>query len=369
MLALGVTPSAIHHIIDALGSAYDFRRSHPSHEWRLALHENQPRQLTLHVSPIEIYDLTELHRKPVLTRRHVEVVTSMKVIRGQIEGSLFQSLSEHPNSAQLALKLAQVFAWDIDFFQDPRTGDQFEILAEQRHIMTDDGPVFHDYGPIQAAQYHTRRESFAAYYFEPKPGETGYYDAEGKSLIRDFLRSPLKFQRITSSYQGRRFHPVLKTYRAHRGIDYGAPRNTPVMAVSSGKVAWAGRKGGAGIAVEIQHRNKMLTQYFHLNKIARGVRRGGNVKQGQVIGYVGKTGLASGYHLHFGMKIGGKYVNPLRQKFQPGTPIASERMAAFQERMENYQAFFTPGPVSGPPLVRAPDFINTNSREEATTAD
>ncbi|MCB1042819.1 MAG: peptidoglycan DD-metalloendopeptidase family protein [Acidobacteria bacterium] len=265
------------------------------------------------------------------------------MVHGTIDSSLFGALQHEDQGATLAMKLARVFAWDIDFYQDPRKGDQIEILVERSYIETDDGLVFYEFGEILAARYVGARESYDAYLFEDEDGDPAYFNAKGQSLIRDVLRSPLKFQRITSKFTNRRFHPILKKNKPHRGVDYGAPVNTPVMAVAKGKVISAGRNGGAGIAVELQHRGQMVTQYFHLNKIAKGVKRGSAVKQGQVIGYVGQTGYATAPHLHFGMKLRGKYVDPLRQKFEPGLPVPSHRMPDFTALVENLSEQFGVG--------------------------
>ena len=297
--------------------------------------------MSLHVSPVEIYDLTELDSQPKVERREVKTFLETKVIQGVLRGSLFQSLSSQKDTARLVAALEKTFAYDIDFHTDPRQGDTFEILLEEEYILTDDGAQFYGYGDILAAHYYAGRDLIEAYRFDIA-GKPGYYNEKGASLIRDFLRSPLKLQNISSAFQKRRFHPILKKYRPHNGVDYAAKRNTPVMAVADGKVVTAGRYGGAGIAVELKHRNQILTQYFHLNKIASGVRKGKSVKQGQVIGYVGKTGLATSYHLHFGMKIRGRYVDPQKQRFQPGEPIAKGQMSRFRDQVRKYLQHFNP---------------------------
>jgi len=258
----------------------------------------------------------------------------------------------------LAMNLSNVFAYEIDFYQDPRAGDRFELLVEQNFIRNGDELIFNGWGRILAARYHGQRETAYGYIYKVGK-EEGYYDLEGKSLVRDVLRSPLKLQRITSSFKPRRFHPILKRYKDHNGVDYGVPKGTPVMAVANGKVRSAGRLGGAGKAVILSHSKDMLTQYFHLNSFAKGVRAGASVKQGQVIGYVGKTGLATSYHLHFGMKIKGKYVNPLKQKFQPGLPIVPSLRDAFDGQVQAYNQQLDQTPVLelADSLVYDPGFL------------
>ena len=324
----------------------------------MGLREGLPSQFVLEVAPDEIYDVVNLDSNPTLSRRDIKVFTARVAVRGEIKDSLYRSLAHEPSSAALVVKLAGVFAWDIDFYQDPRSGDTFEMIVEKRYIRGEEEPVFMEYGEILSARYEGERESFEAYRFQPTKGEVGYYNAAGKSLIRDVLRSPLKIQRVTSSFKRKRYHPVLKKYRPHNGVDYGAGRGTPVMAVAHGKVTRAGRWGGAGIAVVLAHKDKMSTQYFHLSKLGKGVRRGARVKQGQIIGYVGKTGLASGYHLHFGMKKRGRYVNPLRQKYQPGVPIAKGDKSAFAARVSIYRAALEPRLPSVAPVVRLQSPLN-----------
>ena len=329
LMRAGLSSTDIHRIIDLLTPVYDFRKSHPDHQWELGFDGETAKAFTLIASPTEIFDIDQLDGEPVLARREIEQFVRNEVVRGQIDVSLFGALAHQPQNALLASKLARVFAWDIDFYKDPRKGDRFEMLVEMKYVKGDDGEIFTEYGEVLAARYFGAFDTYDAFAYETSDGEISYYNAQGKSLVREVLRSPLKFQNVTSRFNRNRFHPVLKRRRPHNGIDYGAPRNTPVMAVASGRVVRAGRYGGAGIAVELKHRNKILTQYFHLNKIASGVRVGSRVKQGQVIGYVGKTGLATGYHLHYGMKINGRYVDPLGQKFPPSTPVPKSDRDAF----------------------------------------
>lgn len=363
----GVDSGDIHRIIDLLTPVYNFRKSHPEHAWEVGFREDGAvAAFTLKVSPVEIYDLDALDGEAVLARREVETYTEAKIVRGAIDVSLFGALADEPQTAVLAGKLAKVFAWDIDFYKDPRQGDRFDILIEAKYVRNEDGRHFLEYGDILAARYQGAFDTYDAYAFDAGDGDIGYYNAEGKSLVREMMRSPLKLQRITSRFNRNRFHPVLKRRRAHNGVDYGAPRNTPVMAVASGRIVRAGRYGGAGIAVEIQHRNKILTQYFHLNKIAKGVRVGARVKQGDVVGYVGKTGYATGYHLHYGMKRNGRYVDPTAQKFPPSTPVPEAQRDAFQQQVTTYLTQLDVVRAGGDVMVRNQD---TAAQENANQTD
>lgn len=343
LLDAGLKASQVHKVIDTLTPVYDFRRAHPKHSWRLGFQEEVAKTFTLKVSPAVIYDVNGLDSDLKLVQRDIETYTVPVVVRGTLESSLFKSLSHEENSPALASKLSRVFAWDIDFYQDPRKGDTFELLIEKNYIASEEGPQFNGWGKVLAARYHQSKHTYTAYKYQQAKGEETYFDASGQSVVRDFLRSPLKLTRVTSSFKKRRFHPVLKRYKAHNGVDYGAPTGTPVMAVANGKVTVSGRYGGAGIAVVLKHSNKMETQYFHLSRIAKGIRKGGKVKQGQIIGYVGQTGYATGPHLHFGMKVRGKYVNPQRQKFSPGTPIRKDRREAFDTVVTAYDKILGEG--------------------------
>lgn len=331
----GLSPQQAQTLVTALRPHYDFRRSLPSHTWRLGSLDGAPQKLELHLSAAQIFDVTELTGEPQVSKRPIETVKVATVIHAELDSSLYASLADQPDNASLAMALANVFAYELDFYQDPRAGDKFDVYAEQEFIIGEKGLVFNGWGRILAARYIGAKETFRAYLAEDGP-EPGYYDQKGMSLVREFLRSPLKLQRITSTFRKGRFHPILKRYKDHNGVDYGVPTGTPVMAVANGRVLHAGRLGGAGIAVELNHKKEMLTQYFHLSRLADGLRPGNHVRQGQVIGYVGSTGYATAPHLHFGMKIRGAYVNPLSQKFQPGDPIPHAQSAAFKALVQKY---------------------------------
>lgn len=327
---LGMAAADVHQLVSTLQPVYDFRRSLPQHKWQLGFVQGKAVRFSLFVSPTEVHDVYELNGAHNLQRREIKVERRREVFSGTIENSLFGSLSHAPESHALAFNLSQVFAWDIDFYKDPRKGDRVEVLVEAEYVINEQGSNFVGYGPILAARYDGAQGEFSAIRFASEDGDPAYFNHEGKSLVRSVLRSPMKLQRVTGRFNRNRFHPVLKRRRPHNGVDYGAPTGTPVMAVANGRVERASRWGGAGNAVVLQHTGNMETQYFHLSKFADGIRPGVRVKQGQVIGYVGTTGLSTAPHLHFGMKKNGRYVDPLRQKYEPGKPVSKERLAAFE---------------------------------------
>ncbi len=254
-------------------------------------------------------------------------------IRGRIDSdhpSLIAAMDETGESIQLAMSLADIFAGEIDFVSDLQPGDSFEVLFEKS---TRDGQ-FAGYGPILGARFTADgREHHAFRWTDPGTARAAFYDADGRSLKRFFLRTPLGFEpRVTSGFSRNRLHPVFRTYRAHLGVDYGAPAGAPVVAVANGTVVSAGWAAGGGNMVRLRHASGFETYYLHLSGFGKGVRAGAHVTQGQLIGRVGSTGTATGPHLDYRLKKNGVFVNPLTEhrKLPPGDPIPSAELAAFR---------------------------------------
>jgi len=235
---------------------------------------------------------------------------------------------------ELSIDLAGIFAGEIDFNSDLQPGDSFSLMVEKIYR---EGR-FAGYGPILAATFVNHGKHHQAVRFTPPGGQTGYYDEEGRSLKRFFLKSPLKFEpRVTSGFSYNRMHPILQQQMAHLGVDYAAPIGAPVIAVSNGVVVSAGEAGGAGRMVHLRHASGYETMYLHLSAFARGVRAGAHVEQGQVVGYVGASGLATGPHLDYRIRRNGVFVNPLRehQRMPPGDPIPASLLAQFRADREH----------------------------------
>jgi len=248
---------------------------------------------------------------------------------GDSTPSLFQAMDAAGEGAELTIALAQVYAGEIDFNTEVQPGDRFAILFER--FVREERPA--TYGAITAAEFHNDGRTIRAVRFTPPGGEPGYFDEQGRSLRRFFLRSPLKFDpRITSRYSSSRFHPVLQTARAHRGVDYGAPTGAPVVSVATGTVVSATSDSVNGRMVRIRHGSGYDSYYLHLSAFAQSVRRGLRVDQGQTIGLVGSTGLATGPHLHYGLQKNGAWVDPLREhrNMPPGDPVPADAMGAFR---------------------------------------
>lgn len=234
--------------------------------------------------------------------------TILSAISGTIKSNLFNDCIKAGGHPQLILNFADIFAWDVDFISDIRENDSFKILFEEIYR---DGE-FVKYGKILAAEFTNREKQFRAFYFEDDKGRAAYYNDKGMSLTREFLKSPLRYSRISSRFSRRRFHPVLRIYRPHLGVDYAAPTGTPVETTCNGKIIFIGWKGGYGKCIIIRHNHIYTSFYGHLSRFAKGMKRGKKVKQGQVIGYVGSTGLSTGPHLDYRFKKRGEFINPLK---------------------------------------------------------
>lgn len=259
--------------------------------------------------------------------------TAVVSVRGHIDSdhpSVIAAMEETGENVQLALSLAGIFGGQIDFESDLQQGDWFEVLVEKS---SHDGE-FSGYGAILGARFLTDgRDLRAIRWTDPSTGRSDYYDENGRSLKRFFLRTPLRFEpRVTSGFSRNRLHPVFRTYRAHLGIDYAAPTGAPVVAAASGTVVSAGWSGGGGNMVHLRHASGFETYYLHLSAIARSVRPGARVEQGQFIGSVGATGTATGPHLDYRLKKNGVFVNPLAEhrKLPPGEPIPAAQFSAFR---------------------------------------
>jgi len=244
---------------------------------------------------------------------------------GAVQGSLFGATDAADVPDRIASEMAEAFSGDIDFHRDLRRGDRFSVIYEAFYF---DGQLVKT-GRLLAAEFINQNEAYRAVYFKDPQGRDGYYSAEGQSLKRAFLKSPMPFDRISSGFTAARLHPVLKIWRSHKGVDYAAPTGTPVRAVSDSIVNFVGKQGGYGNLVVLNHQAPYSTAYGHLSRFAKGIKRGGRVSQGQVIGYVGATGLASGPHLHYEFRINGAQRNPLAMKLPTAYPLDRRYRAQF----------------------------------------
>jgi len=279
------------------------------------------------------------------------VRTDTLFIAGTIENVLWSSILEHPELAEMPAadraivlhRLDQIFQWQIDFSRQIREGDTFRFVLERE--VRPDGSMRS--GRVLAAQLRNQEIPYHAIRFDPNgDGRGTYYDLEGRSVRRAFLKKPLEFRRISSRFTSGRYHPVLRRWRAHRGVDYAADRGTPIMATGDGVVIHRGPKGGLGNAVVIRHPNGFRTRYGHMSYFARGVAVGTRVRQGQVIGYVGATGLATGPHLHYEMMRSGRHVDPLGIELPPGDPVPEDRRGDWERTLVRNRALLSRTPAA-----------------------
>ena len=344
-LRAALSPAGIHQLVEAARPAYDLARLSVGHPFGLALGPDG-------VIAAFTYGIDELRTLRV-TRRgadlSAEVLTRSYDVRvetaaGEIRSSLFGAVTDAGEEDQLALDLADIFAWDVDFNTELQKGDAFRVAVEKLYL---DGR-FSRYGRIVSAELVRGPRTLRAVRFDGA-GTSGYFAPDGTPLRKAFLRSPLKFSRITSRFTSARFHPILHEVRAHFGIDYAAPTGTPILAASDGVVTLAGRSGGFGLTVRLRHANGFQTLYGHLSRI--GVRNGQRVAQGETLGAVGQTGLATGPHLDYRMTRNGAFVNPLRVQVPPADPIPAAERAAFEGVRERALALIER--PTGPALRRA----------------
>lgn len=326
-----VDVNTAHAIVAALDGIFDFRKARPDDQFRVTRENGELTIFELRRGPVEEYLVYPENGKLVGVAREFEIETEVVHVSATLETSLYEALLAAGEDPSLAVEMSEVLAWDIDFYNDPRKGDTFDIVVEKRSYA---GRRV-GYGALLAAAYHGqlvgRKRVFR--YRNPKNGQYEYYAEDGSAARRAFLKSPLKFANITSRY-GSRFHPVLKYVKQHQGVDYGAPVGTPVWAVGDGTVTRAGWAGACGKMVAIRHANGLESIYCHLSRIGEGIRVGKRVAQKQVIGYVGATGRVTGPHLHYAVKRHGSFVNPLALKFPPAEPLPADQLPAFRAEID-----------------------------------
>ncbi|MCL6270493.1 peptidoglycan DD-metalloendopeptidase family protein [Sansalvadorimonas sp. 2012CJ34-2] len=265
-----------------------------------------------------VYSSKKVIREPEIRRAYA---------RATIDNSLFLAATKAGLPDNMTMRLANIFGWDIDFVMDIRKGDSFNMVYEEKYL---DGERI-GYGDILAATFTNRDKVLEAVYYTDNKGNSDYYTPSGKSMRKSFIRTPVDFTRISSPFNPNRLHPIFKTKRPHRGVDYAAPTGTPIKAAGDGVVKLAGRQKGYGNVVIIKHPNNIETLYAHQSRIARSLKKGQRVKQGQTIGYVGQTGWATGPHLHYEFRVSGRHRNPLTVKLPEAQPLPKSEMANFRQ--------------------------------------
>jgi len=328
MVSLGVDGAEVSRIVRATRPLYNLRRLKKDTTLKVTTVDGQWSRVEYKVDDFDVLVIEKdgSDAKGV-TARMVELPYEVreKLVSGTIDNSLFEAGVKAGADPQVLMELSDIFAWDIDFASDIRRGDKFSILYE--YIYVDGRPL--RTGKILGAEMDNNGRNYKAIFYETEDGTGGYYDAEGKSLRRTLLKSPLRYRRISSYFSRRRYHPILKKYRPHHGVDYAAPVGTPVEAAGSGRVVFAGWKGGYGKYIKIKHNNSYSTAYGHLSRLKRGIRKGMRVSQGDIIGYVGSTGISTGPHLHYEVWRGKRLVNPLGIKSSPTGRVPEKEFQRF----------------------------------------
>lgn len=320
-----LSPGQIQAIVDACAPVFDLRR----------LRQGKPYEITIDKGELArfVYEI-DADQKLIVARENegfsaklenivYDVTTSL--VEGTIMTHLFQAVSDSGEQPILAIALAEIFAWEINFIRDLQPGDSFSLLVEKRYREGE----FKGYGRILGSSFINQGTTYEAFAFHDAEGFPHYYNSKGESVKRAFLKAPLSFTRISSTFSPKRLHPILNVWRAHPGIDYAAPTGTPVKAVGSGTVTFKGWGKGAGNYIAVRHNNGFETMYLHLSGFAKGLDKGKKVTQGEVIGFVGSTGYSTGPHLDFRMKKDGNYINPLTMVSPRTEPVGKKDMPEF----------------------------------------
>jgi len=325
LIQFGLSYQLITEVFNKTKPTFDFRNIRPNKNYFTYLNSDSTNSLNTFIYEIDKINYVKVSFTDsiAVSRNKKDVIVTEKSITGTINSSLYQTLAEANASPLVANKLAEVFAWQIDFYTIQK-GDRFFAVYIEKYI--DDELV--DIGDVLVAKFIHKNNEFNAYlFYQDKKNE--YFDEEGQSLQKEFLKAPLKFKRISSKFSRRRLHPIFRTYRPHLGIDYAATIGTPVQSVGDGIVIYKQRNGGAGRYVKVRHNSVYTSGYMHLSKYGHGIKVGTKVKQGQIIGYVGQSGHATGPHLDFRFWKNGTPVNYMTQKFPSSKSVVKEKLNEF----------------------------------------
>lgn len=331
--SLGETPLTdiqARSVINALGSVLDLRKCKAGDIYEIVTLKDSGsfNKFIYHASPMIKYEISlDSQQNYLVNKISVPLEKRIATFQGSIKTNLYEAMTSSGESPELVMGFADIFSYEIDFLTDPRIDDTFAVVYEKYYA----NDSFVKNGKILAARYINSGQEHLAVFFEDSSGHKDYYSTNGKSLRKAFLRSPLNYRRISSFFTRRRWHPILKIYRPHLGIDYAAPSGTPVATIGDGTVLFAGWEGGFGRFIKIKHPNGYTSTYGHLSRWAKGIRSGTRVSRGQVVGYVGSSGLATGPHLDFRLMQGQQFINFLALKLPEASSILSQSLAQFEQ--------------------------------------
>ncbi len=318
-------------IVQALSSVFNLKKCQPGDSYKiLKSTSNDFVNLEYEDGSLNIYQVKkDISGGYVADKEKINLKKIRGGIKGEIKTSLYEAIIEQGGNAELAMKFADIFAWQVDFLTETRAGDTYEFIWE-KYENKDRKISFN--GNIIVARFQGKESSMhTTVLYEDEKGNSDYYSLKGESLRKEFLRAPLNYRRISSYFSYRRFHPILRYLRPHLAIDYAAPEGTPIASIGDGTVTFSAWEGGYGKLVIVRHNNVYSSYYGHLSHFGRGIRAGAKVKQGQVIGYVGSTGLATGPHLDFRIKKYGQFVNFLKIKLPSVKSVKKEEMTKFEQ--------------------------------------
>lgn len=330
----GLGPRDVYRVSSAVSGTDALQRLKPGERIALLIEDGQLTQLRHIRSRLSSTRLVRSEQGYKITVEERTPEQRLATVEGRIENSLFLDAANAGLSDRLIMELASIFGWDVDFALDIRRGDSFQVLYAEKYL---DGEKIGE-GPVLAARFTNRGKTFEAVRYTDSKGESNYYTPEGRSMRKAFLRSPVDFRRISSRFKPERFHPVLGRKRPHRGVDYAAATGTPIKASGDGKIIWRGTKGGYGRTVIIQHGGNITTLYAHMSRYQRGVNKGSRVQQGDIIGYVGASGLATGPHLHYEFRINGVHKDPLTVALPQAESVPASEMELFQDQAGDLMA-------------------------------
>jgi murein DD-endopeptidase MepM/ murein hydrolase activator NlpD len=325
LLRHGLTATAASDLIEQLKSFYDPKKMRAGDTFRLLLDQGNGIQGLEHSADGAIVRVLSTENGWIAKRQEIPFVHGSKVVRGNIRGSLFEDGVDAGLSPPQIHELVNLFEYDIDFFSDLRRGDDFSVIFEEKQYANGQ----REKGRLLAAEIQAGGSPYQIFYYKGKKQKGSYYDNRGEALIKAFLRAPLNYRRISSPFRINRRHPIFRTVRPHQAIDYAAPAGTPVVAIGNGQVTFSGTRGGYGRMVEIRHNDGYVSRYAHFSKIPKEIRVGKSISRGEVVGYVGQTGHATGPHLHFEMLKKGRKINFLDLKLASADRLTGSELQEF----------------------------------------
>lgn len=340
---LGLKADEVMHIIETLLRVdFPFRRCLPGDSLLLVKQDDKPAALTYRQNPMVVWYL-DLARRPVsVSMKLPRIERKPCLITGVINSTLYESMLKGGETPDVVMIFAEIFAWEIDFTTETQNGDSFFMYVEKEYCDS----TFLRYGHSPVLRYKGQVGDYFGVHFEDSSGYDDYYNLNGESLRKSLLKSPLKYSHISSYFSKARFHPILKIWRPHHGLDYSAPTGTPVSTIGDGTVVFKGWKGGYGNCVDIRHANGYKTRYGHLSRFAANLSRGKRVKMGELIGYVGSTGLSTGPHLHFELHKDGVPINPLTVKLPRAPSVKKDYLEEFAAVRDSVIRLLEPAEVA-----------------------